>query len=128
MAIPTSEEYKAKLRQCNVSHTSPHDPGYTQFADPNLSETDKDLDNPSTPGSNTIITTDISNPEAQSGDSSVPAVVKELAIISMSDFEVVNMDDKLNLLMSAINKINTTFHHKFESLNKKVFRSRWSNM
>ena len=29
------------------------------------------------------------------------------AVVAMSDFEVVNTDDKLNLLMAAINKINT---------------------
>ena len=47
-------------------------------------------------------------------------VKKDIPIVCMEDFEVVNMDDKLNLLMSAINKINTNFHHKFEALEKQV--------
>ena len=38
----------------------------------------------------------------------------------MKDFEIVNTDDKLNLLMAAINKVNTSFHMKFDTLNKKL--------
>ena len=38
----------------------------------------------------------------------------------MGDFEVVDMNDKLNLLMFAINKINTTFHHRFKVLNRQI--------
>lgn len=41
---------------------------------------------------------------------------KQIPVINMEDFEVVDMNDKLNLLTSAINKINTTFHLKFEEL------------
>ena len=44
----------------------------------------------------------------------------EVPIVKMTDFKVVDVDDKLNLLMSAINKINTTFHYKFESLQQKL--------
>ena len=40
----------------------------------------------------------------------------EIPVINMVDFTTVDMDDKLNLLMAAINKINTTFYHKFEDL------------
>ena len=45
---------------------------------------------------------------------------KEIPVIKMNDFEAVGMDEKLNLLMVAINKINTMFHHKFEDLNKQM--------
>ena len=38
----------------------------------------------------------------------------------MSDFQQVDMNEKLDLLMSAINKINTNFHIKFEELNEKI--------
>ena len=38
----------------------------------------------------------------------------------MEDFADVNADDKLNLIMAAINKINTNFHYKFEALNKTL--------
>ena len=45
---------------------------------------------------------------------------KEIPVVSMEDFEVVDVNDKLNLLMAAFNKINTNFHHKFESLTKQL--------
>ena len=38
----------------------------------------------------------------------------------MQDFEAVDTDDKLNLLMSAINKINATFHYKLESVQQQL--------
>ena len=47
---------------------------------------------------------------------------KQIPVINMEDFEVVDMNDKLNLLMSAINKINTTFHLKFEELTQTFQR------
>ena len=43
-------------------------------------------------------------------------VASEIPLIEMTDFETVNMDDKLNLLMSAINKVNTNFHLKIDSI------------
>ena len=47
----------------------------------------------------------------------------EVPVVDMKDFEVVDMEDKLNLLMSAINKINTNFHHKFEEMNRQITAS-----
>ena len=44
----------------------------------------------------------------------------EIPFVSMSDFEIVDMNDKLNLLMSAINKMNNNFHHKFDSLKDQL--------
>ena len=38
----------------------------------------------------------------------------------MKDFIEVNMDEKLNLLMCAINKVNTNFHRKLETLQKSI--------
>ena len=55
-------------------------------------------------------------------------------VIEMKDFQQVNMNKKLNLLMMAINKINSSFHHKFEDLLKKLtiversFDSKVSNL
>ena len=47
----------------------------------------------------------------------------EVPVVSMVDFEVVDVNDKLNLLMAAINKINTNFHYKFEDLKEQVTSS-----
>ena len=41
-------------------------------------------------------------------------------VIKMKDFAEVTMDEKINLLMVAINKINTNFHLKFEDLNRQL--------
>ena len=46
--------------------------------------------------------------------------VKEIPVIEMTAFETVNMDDKLNLLMSAINKVNTNFHLQLEAMQKSM--------
>ena len=46
--------------------------------------------------------------------------VKEVPVINMSDFSQVDTDEKLNLIMVAINKMNTNFHHKFEQLNNQL--------
>ena len=40
--------------------------------------------------------------------------VIEIPVIKMEDFQQVNMNEKLDLLMSAINKINTNFHYKLQ--------------
>ena len=45
---------------------------------------------------------------------------EEIPVISMRDFQQVDMNEKLDLLMSAINKINMNFHHKFEDLSGKL--------
>ena len=45
---------------------------------------------------------------------------QEVPVIEIKDFTLVDMEEKLNLLMVAINKINTNFHHKFEALNNKL--------
>ena len=47
-------------------------------------------------------------------------VQKEIPVIKMTDFSAVDMDEKLNLLMVAINKVNTNFHMKFEDMSKKL--------
>ena len=44
----------------------------------------------------------------------------EIPVINMQDFQEVDMSDKLNLLMAAINKINTNMHLKLDSLKKVV--------
>ena len=46
---------------------------------------------------------------------------EEKPVINMSDFSAVDMNEKLNLLMVVINKINTNFHHKFEELYAQIF-------
>ena len=54
-------------------------------------------------------------------DHSKEQQIQEVPVIKMKDFSAVDMEEKLNLLMVAINKINTSFHHKFEELNIKTF-------
>ena len=44
----------------------------------------------------------------------------EIPVISMQDFQQVDMNEKLDLLMSAINKINTNFRMKFQELEDKI--------
>ena len=39
----------------------------------------------------------------------------EVPVIRMEDFQQVDMNEKLDLLMSAINKINTNFHHNLRT-------------
>ena len=45
---------------------------------------------------------------------------EDIPVISMKDFQQVDMNEKLDLLMSAINKINTNFHIKLEEINTKI--------
>ena len=44
----------------------------------------------------------------------------EVPVINMEDFQKVEVNNKMDLLMVAINKINTNFHHKFEDLKKQL--------
>ena len=41
----------------------------------------------------------------------------------MTEFEEIDLENKMNVLMAAINKMNTNFHLKFESLEKKLSAS-----
>ena len=43
--------------------------------------------------------------------------LKEVPLMEINKFQAVDMED---LLMVAINKINTNFHHKIEALQKKL--------
>ena len=58
--------------------------------------------------------------ESNSGISTNSLQKPEIPVVEMRDFEVVDMNDKLNLLMSAINKINTNFHYKIESVKSQI--------
>ena len=65
------------------------------------------------------------NPESEpvvQGNKTTRAVQVELEVpvVNMEDFEVVDLGDKLNLLMAAINKINTNLHLKNEDLQKQI--------
>ena len=68
------------------------------------------------PGSNSASESD---PESVNSTSTPKGVQKEsqIPVIKMEDFEIVDMNDKLNLLMVAINKVNTSFHLKLDALN-----------
>ena len=63
----------------------------------------------------------LNSPEKEKHTAAEPRqAVKDIPVIKMKDFEIVNLDDKLNLLMSAINKINTNFHIKLDSVKKEL--------
>ena len=59
-------------------------------------------------------------PKSTKKDFSSQVEIKDIPVIKMDDFSQVGTDEKLNLIMVAINKINTTFHHKFEEFNEQV--------
>ena len=59
-------------------------------------------------------------PTAQLHNSSGPKELTEIPVINMELFKQVDANEKLDLLMAAINKINTNFHYKFDSLNKVI--------
>ena len=44
----------------------------------------------------------------------------EVPVINMDDFKNVDNTEKLDLLMAAINKINTNFHYKFDDLKTQM--------
>ena len=97
------EKYKDNLRHRNVSVHA----GGNSLEE---SEADTDTENNTDTPQEVLLTEDL---QKQQEDLEVP-------VVSMSDFEVVDINDKLNLLMSGINKINTNFHHKFENLRKQL--------
>ena len=52
---------------------------------------------------------------------SQPAQLPEVPVINMEDFtKAEDTNNKLDLLMAAINQINTNFHYNFEDLSKKI--------
>ena len=55
------------------------------------------------------------NPDSKSKDQLI-----EIPVINIKHFKQVDQGEKLDLLMAAINKINTNFHYKFDSLNKQI--------
>ena len=89
-----SEEYKQKLRQWSASQhpQDPLQPGEVTGSSPTVKKVTT-LDKATDTGG-----------------------IKDYPVVSMADFEIVNTNDKLNLLMSAVNKINTNLHLKLESL------------
>ena len=94
------EEYKAKLRKRNLSQLDEiPEAGQGEIL-------------------NEITEEDI---EGQSGKSSKATQVDfEAPVVNIEDFAVVEMEDKMNLLMSAINKVNTNFHLKWEALQSQI--------
>ena len=57
----------------------------------------------------------LDNFETLSKDTQVTEL-QERPLIDLEDFKQVDMEAKLELIMIAMNKINTNFHHKFEKL------------
>ena len=107
------DEYKAKLRKRNVSQLGDH-----EMQEKELHSSRESLHELNV--SPKLTTEEISLTEPIPKRSEVHPSIVEIPVIEMKDFEVVEMDDKLNLLMSAINKVNTNFYMKFESLEKQL--------
>ena len=105
-------EYKQKLR--NKSNTGAA-PDHDKVVYDELIEQDQDPVNELLDAMNKVIT-----PDLGSNSNNNSQEVVEIPVINMDDFKVVNLDDKLNLLMAAINKINTNFHYKFDALNRLI--------
>ena len=106
MAV-NQDQYKAKLRSRNTLQIG---------TSGKEEEEERQVGNSLEGESASEIGLDNSQQEAILGDK----IQKEVPVVNMEDFEIVNMDDKLNLLMPAINKINTNFHHKFEAMEKQM--------
>ena len=123
MAHSNQEEYRRKLRQRSAS--TPTGSNTPQSAQPSINiATLKEMEPPK--GELVVDQDPPQNLENhQETDqttqkSKVPPEDIEIPVVTMSEFETIDMDNKLNLLMSAINKVNTNFHLKFESLEQKL--------
>ena len=116
MAVPGNEEYKQKLCQRNVSHTA--EPGEVKDKEDHTAQKEVLVG----PDTNQQVPEESGSPNPAGGVSPTLKENKggEIPVVTMLDFEIVNTDDKLNLLMAAINKVNTNFHMKFESLTKWI--------
>ena len=90
--------YKEKLR--NHSATSP-DGTLPTGSSENLKEVEE------------IVPESVCEKETQT-------VADEIPVIAMEDFKIVDANDKLNLLMAAINKVNTNFHLQLETIQKQM--------
>ena len=115
----SNEEYKNKLRKHSAKNSDPAT-GEDLTADSDLTE--ENLKKPvfttvSTEQDNSEIIEETENKDKE-GENSKQVV--EIPVISMEDFKQVQTDNKLNLLMVAINKINTNFHYKFDAIRKEM--------
>ena len=107
MAAQDTEAYKKKLRQRSAS--TPAIPSLLKVNGeiPTLKEQLENLQE--------------QDRNSSAGNSPKSAKqIEEIPIVQMSEFETINMESKLNVLMAAINTMNTNFHMKFESLEKKL--------
>ena len=104
----------------------------------NASSTSQGIENPDIPASPDTPTKTVIEPDEKEtvdqepksvdgpdtsilGKESVPQKqIVEIPVVNMEDFKAVDANDKLNLIMAAINKINTNFHYKIDALNTKL--------
>ena len=124
MAAPTqsTEEYKAKLRHHSVPKSS------LEVIEENNPSVASETNSTTTVGEigTTTTTTPVSGqgPSHHNHSPQIPQSTEENktipVIVRMADFETVDLEDKLNLLMSAINKVNTNFHLKFEQMQVRL--------
>ena len=127
MSLMHQEDYKDKLHSRNISQATmqlqqDNTPGSDQDQDVHdITDCDNILDQTQSNGLNTALTPILT--ETPTGPKQVPQQPQntvEIPVIKMCDFEIVDMNNKLNLLMSAINKVNTNFHLKLEALHIHV--------
>ena len=86
------------------------------MVNPKQTDTSGDINVPDMPENNSVPGT----PKEKESESPKQQEQEQIEVIKMKDFTAVDSDEKLNLLMVAINKINTSFHHKFEELNVQL--------
>ena len=59
-------------------------------------------------------------PDGQSLTTDTEPIQPEKPVIDMVHFKQVDHDDKLDLIMAAINKVNTNFYYKFEEVQRSL--------
>ena len=127
LANQANEEYRQKLRHRNVSNpTGEAGENSLQPNPPQQPNSPAQIKEGSETGDTGCIgdletdTVNSSQQPQQTQPQPQPQLAKIIPVVNMASFEDGDMDDKLNLLMVAMNTINTNFHIKFENLEKKL--------
>ena len=101
MAQPQS---KYDLRQRNLSTTTPLQPTNTTGKEKeDVQDSEETL---------------LAENQTNSATQTTAEEIVEVPLIAMEHFRQAEISDKLDLLMSAINTVNTNFHHKFDAVQR----------
>ena len=64
------------------------------------------------------------DPHLKTCEGTTETEVVDIPVIDMEMFKQVEVADKLDLLMAAINKINTNFHYKFDAYQQQLTKEK----